>query len=185
MNKAVSLDLHATRLKRSYATRVAARLSLLGKTYGTPTDSLQWNTLSLVPEWCLEKEEAIKTLQVTCGALYLAPQIKSTIDGTALRKLQSFLGHKLFNYIRNSYQCEVHPDTSTIGNYPEDRVLKAGASVLLDTLPEKGLADLYKNITGPELPESDSTHASHIYTVSMDLLSSDPSVFPESRRVSV
>lgn len=157
------------RNKRSYATRIAAHLSIESRKNGVSMDAIEWDTLSQVPQWCLDSNDEIRHLQKICGAVYAAPLIKSSIDGVVLRKLSKFLGGELFDALRSadsSHQiAQESNQQSAFNQYPEVEVMAAGSSVLLQTLQVPSLIRLYQEIIGPPSVDVSADLAKDIFFV--------------------
>lgn len=148
---------------RGHATRVAARLSMIGRHNNAQVERVPWKALATAPSWCLADTNSLLDLQRTCGALYLAPLIRSSIDGEILRELNSYIGGELFHFVRVEFQL-VHPiDASQLEKRPDLQIMAAGATVLLQTLRESSLSDLFSEIIGPPGSEIKIAIAQTIY----------------------
>lgn len=175
-------DMELVRARRSYSVKVAAHLSKLSQQIGLPLDDqVQWDSLSVMPQWCIASLEDRQRVQRICGAVYMAPAIKKTIDGTSLRKLRKFLGAEIFYLLRNSGDQHHIAHVNKIGKYPEVDVMATGSAVLLKTLPQLELVKLYERIIGPPCIDICSEMAHRVYSVATrisDRITSDNFAHP-------
>jgi len=130
--------------KRLHAARAAAQLSIIGRENGVSVEGIPWDVLPAIPDWCLLDAKERHTLQRVCGALYLAPLIKNSIDGGVLRKLNIFVGDAIFQHVRTTDDLTHSIEPRGFENHVEVQVMAAGSSVLLHTLQVTSLMELYK-----------------------------------------
>jgi len=168
---------------RGYATRVAARLSMIGRHNTSQVERVPWNALSTAPSWCLADSNSLVDLQRTCGVLYLAPLLKSSIDGELLRELRSFIGADLFNFVRSEYQFDHKIGVQGLEKRLDRQIMAAGATVLLQTLRESSMTDLFSEIIGPPGSEIKVAVAQSIYFAACSFIDCETVSQPHARVV--
>ncbi|MFK7855257.1 MAG: hypothetical protein AB8B79_14135 [Granulosicoccus sp.] len=85
------------RLDRAAAARVLLALHAAGN-LDNPA-RWTWESVDRLPAWCLAGAEERIKLQLTCGAMYLSPDIRFWINKSALLAVQQLLGTELFEHI--------------------------------------------------------------------------------------
>lgn len=144
-------DVIEGRNKRTFATRAAARISSISATAGVCVDDVSWQSLSVLPEWCLLYSEDQSELVKICGSLTLASPIQSSIDGVWLRRLCGFIGQEVFDYVRSTEAIadspleEILADEMSVEKL-ELQVTDYGVAVFLSTLDDKTLVKLYTEV---------------------------------------
>jgi hypothetical protein len=160
---AMKADIRSARERRNHASRVAARVSQLSAIHKVNVGTVDWDSLPSIPAWCLSTTDQQHILRKTCGAFYLAGTIKNAIDGKILRELNHFLGDQLFQYVRTEYPSVISDDTAGFTSRPEQQLTATGAAVLLNTLPEPPLIDLFRKVIGPPVSKFDQKMAVRSY----------------------
>ncbi|MBX2884901.1 MAG: hypothetical protein KTR32_33405 [Granulosicoccus sp.] len=159
------------RQQRAAAARVLLSLHADGNLQSP--ERWTWRTVDRLPGWCLAGAEQRIQLQLTCGALYLSPDIRLWIDQHALRIVHDLLGQTLFDRImaqadrmqlpRESAaqvieQAGVEPATAE----PEaiqSLLMRAGANVLSATVHESLPHDMLTQSLGPTVGEINEASA--------------------------
>ncbi|MFK7994286.1 MAG: hypothetical protein AB8B87_09115 [Granulosicoccus sp.] len=85
------------RHQRAAAARVLLALHAKGNLENPSMWS--WEAVDRLPAWCLASADERVHLQLTCGTLYLSPDIRFWISKSALIAVQSLIGEMLFERI--------------------------------------------------------------------------------------
>lgn len=164
-----SQNVTEARHKRLNATRAAAHIGLMSRKTGVSVEDVSWELLSELPPWCLADNSDRQAVQRICGALYFSPQIRTSIDGSLLRRFSGFVGDPVFNAVRsaNGFTHTVRDQLNM--SKLEVQVMASGSSVLLGTLVDATLVQLYTEIAGPPGDHIESDLASEIYSTATQL----------------
>ncbi len=139
-----AVNMEEARSSRLFAARAAAHIDLLSRQTGIAVDGVPWQVLSALPDWCLTTKKGRQELLRVCGALYLSPSIRVSIDGLILRKLRHFVGSNVFHHIRSAEKLNHDVAVSLAADEIEIQVMSSGTSVLLGTLHDNNLISLYR-----------------------------------------
>lgn len=150
--------------KRRKAWQVAQQIGDISRRTGVTPEEVSAQSLLTLPHWCLQDIDEIRALQRICGALYFAPTIYSSIDGSLLRQFRDFVSIDCFQYIRHSKKLFEHTVAEELSAYRLPvNVMAAGSSVLLSTLPEKKFEALYEQLIGPRSVALDKPLGAALY----------------------
>lgn len=142
-------SIRTAREKRERLARAASHLTRVSKQVKADTGQISLEMLNTLPDWCTRELQQIRDLQRTCGALYFAPAISASIDGRQLRDFCDFTGSSCFEFCRQQ-EPGSHEVTAVLctKKLPVS-IMAAGSSVLLGTLGNDHLADLFEHLIGP------------------------------------
>lgn len=170
------------RRQRAMSARVL--LSLYdGGNLASP-DRWNWQALDRLPRWCLLPESERFQLQVTCGALFLSPELRFWIHRTALVELQTLLTEPVWQAVADKadqlqmprepiaqimaadeiVEDDVDPDALT------SIILRAGASVLQGSIHHSLPGDMLTASLGAALCQLDIDVAEAVVVTAEALL---------------
>lgn len=153
------------RLDRAVAARVLLALHAAGN-LDNPA-RWTWESVDRLPAWCLAGAEERKKLQLTCGAMYLSPDIRFWINKSALLAVQHLLGNEVFERIlaqademqlpRESVldviaQTGLDPATAQLEQI-QAVLMAAGATVLTATVHPSLPVEMLTESLGPSIGE--------------------------------
>jgi len=145
--------------KRQYIARAANALLELADGDAEKLKDVSWENMQFLPAWCLLNKEELVKLQIACGAVYLQPLVKSSVDGAVLKKFKETVGEPLFNFLFELNDTESSEEISTVvltsDDALPDTIESVGASVLLGTLSDLTVVKLF-------LPASCSIRACYV-----------------------
>jgi len=108
-----------------------------------------------MPTWCLLSQDRIKRLQLFCGAVYVQPLLKSSVDGAVLKQFREIVGDDLFNFLFetvDNIEADAISTVTLIGDDTlEETIRSVGTSVLLGTLSEMNVVKIYMSALGKPL----------------------------------
>ena len=149
------------RLFRALAAQRLADLAA-GKA-DVSTDAISWQTLDTLPHWCLQTSQEQRSLQLLGGGLFLAPALKTCINGEKLRIVQGLVGkEELQAVLAEQPVSSALPDLESIDDM-QGLLLGCGAAVLLGSLQEKTVALLYAESLGEPYGELAADTADVLY----------------------
>lgn len=148
------------RMRRAMAARVL--LSLLEADQLADPDQWTWDLIDALPTWCLQDEHARSRLQLVCGALVLAPELRLWIDREAILVAHELIGKQQFNHIvakADSMPIAIDASAATLfksmsseASAVKDTIritfLQAGASVMKATLKGDALTSIFAKVLG-------------------------------------
>ena len=144
------MDTALTRQRRHRAAVAEVLLRVHQSTGLESPEQWDWQSLAIIPQWCLLEPHERARLQAVCGALVQGPKLLRCVHGPALRGAGELIGQRLFMAILAQSQ---KLDLNTSGQVddeapaPEtavqacDQLLAQGAGVLYATLPEQFATD--------------------------------------------
>lgn len=165
-----SVELIAVREKRLYASRMAAHISFLSRKVGVSADSIPWDTLATMPEWCLASNDDRLLLQRVCGAFYLAPLVKRSIDGSLVRAFKGLVGDETYRFIENTNTFLHEVNDVLLENTLELKLMASGSSVLLQTFSDSNTVNFYRAVIGPPGASLQTATSLHIYSVACQVV---------------
>lgn len=122
-----------------------------------------WDAVDRLPGWCLAGTDERVQLQLTCGSMYLSPDMRFWISKTALQTTQDLLGASLFDRIMSQAddmqlpresvsaviaQAGIDP-ASAQANDIQGLLMAAGANVLAATVHESLPREMLTASLGP------------------------------------
>ncbi|MBX2836698.1 MAG: hypothetical protein KTR35_07580 [Gammaproteobacteria bacterium] len=101
-----------------------------------------WEMMDLLPGWCLDDAEVRTQLQLLCGAVALAPEVRLWIDRRQILTAQQLLGKDIFDAVVQtadevSHGIDVPAEHVIEHSFIERHFMKAGASVLSSALDSR------------------------------------------------
>lgn len=183
----MSASVAQRRKQRAMSARVLLSLHESG-CLATP-ERWNWQTLDRLPRWCLLPEAERFALQLTCGALFLSPELRYWIHRSALVELQTLLTEPVWQAVANKadqlqmprepiaqlmadediIEQQIDPDALT------SIILRAGASVLQGSIHESLPGDMLSASLGTGLCDLDREVAEAVLLTADSLqLEGDP-----------
>jgi hypothetical protein len=145
----VSGSIEASRQRRQRTWQFVSRISGIADRTGVAPPQVSTRTLFALPDWCQSDLWQIRVLQRHCGAMYFAPTIYQSIDGSMLREFGRFVGRPCFDYLRETSRFEHEVAQPLIPAKLQVSVMAAGSSVLLSTLTEPAYVRCFEAHIGP------------------------------------
>ena len=156
-----------------------------------------WDMLDALPNWCIQDEDARVELQLICGALVLAPELRLWIDRKHILAAYDLCGKKRFDCIiakADQNPITVNAAASTRFKFVKNQAvlkdsvksvfLQAGASVLKATLTNDLLNDMFAELLGENAGDVTEKLACNIVTQAEEMLQESVlSATPTNRRV--
>jgi len=137
----------ALKQRRRHRAAVAEVLLRVHQSSGLESpEQWDWESLAIIPQWCLLEPPERARLQAVCGALVMGPALLRCVHGSALRGACELVGNRLFMAILNqtkklelatSMPSGVESPAPETGSQACDQLLALGAEVLCATLPEQ------------------------------------------------
>jgi len=146
MSETFESNLERIRGKRQFIVRCANELLERTEYSREKLSVFDWNSLMSMPPWCLLSAKARAEVRDACGATYLAPLIRKSINGQVVQQFRDEVGEQAFEY------------------------LFSVSSVLLATLVQSDMRDVYVGELGARLRELELAHGSVIYQQARELL---------------
>lgn len=170
MSNSFAEALQAVRGKRQYVARAVNALMESTDADSALLKDVAWSDLLSMPTWCLLSQSKIKELQTACGAVYLQPQIKTSVNGAVLKQFRQAVGDELFNFVfelgENPQSDDSIPTVSLAANDNlHDTIQSVGASVLLGTLTEKPIVKVYMSVLGNPSLVLDNSQCTQAFTL--------------------
>jgi len=141
------------RLRRAAAARLLLGLHESGQL--AQPELWTWDALDSLPGWCLQDEQTRTRLQLLCGALVLAPELRLWIDRELILAAQQLISKPFFDQVvARAEQAPISINasvasrfaTATSTNAKTESVntvfMQAGASVLKASLSEQLPVDM-------------------------------------------
>jgi hypothetical protein len=174
MSETFESNLERIRGKRQFIVRCANELLERTEYSREKLSVFDWNSLMSMPPWCLLSAKARAEVRDACGATYLAPLIRKSINGQVVQQFRDEVGEQAFEYLFSVVETSEIPVADlqpfvtqrSIG----DLINAAGSSVLLATLVQSDMRDVYVGELGARLRELELAHGSVIYQQARELL---------------
>ena len=168
IDQSVSDALEQTRLRRAYRHAAASQIARLANnsqsTVATEAINGVDNTaLDTLPHWCLLADAPMLTLQQVCAAVFLAPALQQSIDGSRLNGWRECFGSTLFDSILAHEPIAQLAETPPLPEASVALMNSTGASVLLSTLINHPAQSLLEQRTGQHNGLIDNDMATRIY----------------------
>jgi len=166
--------LQMIRGKRQYVARAVNAIMEATDADASVLKDISWSNLLSMPTWCLLDQARIKNLQTACGAVYLQPLVKSSVDGAILKQFRESVGDNLFNFLfelGDSVQAEaISTVTLTSDESLDDTIQSVGASVLLGTLSDMNIVKVYMPVLGKPMLVLDNDQSMQAYKLACQAL---------------
>lgn len=169
------------RQRRGAAAQVLLSLHQAGQ-LANP-EQWTWEVLDALPGWCLQDEQSRNQLQVMCGALVLAPELRLWIDRELILVAHRLIGKDQFNHIvAQADRTPIAINASAADRFKsiasadalqgsvKTALLQAGASVLNATLTIDVLVALFSEMLGETAGEVSPKLANTLLTQAESLL---------------
>lgn len=147
-----------------------------------------WDVVDALPVWCLFDEQARSHMQLLCGALVLAPELRLWIDRELIVATQNLIGKQHFEHIvakADSTPIAVNAmaasrfktvsNKNSITSHVEAVLLQAGASVFKASLSDELPIDMLPKILGDTAGTVSHKVAGCILDQAQQLLDESPS----------
>lgn len=125
-------------------------------------DAIEWQSLDAVPHWCFLTPDALRYLQLLCGAVFIAPSMVRWIDGERIQSVCRLIGSHAYTRIIASVPHQTDTD------YPLDTdiesvLLRCGENVLLGSIVHPGIGVLLQAMFHAEAAPLDNVTAARVY----------------------
>lgn len=144
-----SNTIEASRQRRQRTWQFVSQMSGIADRTGVAPPQVSTRTLFALPDWCQSELWQTRVLQRHCGAMYFAPVIYQSIDGSLLREFGRFVGRSCFDYLRETNRFDHSVAQPLTPRKLQVSVMAAGSSVLLSTLPEPAYMRCFEAHIGP------------------------------------
>ncbi len=127
--------------------------------------SVSWDTLDSMPHWCLQSPKERAELQMIAGALFISPLLKQCIDGKKLKAVRDLLSQPVLDAILDTDCVDSIPLQLADDDDITDMLGASGASVLLGTLTDDLIKQIYQNQFAVQAGDLSVATAEPIYLV--------------------
>ena len=146
-------SLENVRLRRAHRYAAANQLIRLAKNVEPEVakeliSGVDNAVLDTLPHWCLLDDAPVLTLQQVCAAIFLAPSLQQSIDGSLINGWRQCFGSTLFDAVLTEEPIAKLSEIPPLPEASESLMDSTGASVLLSTLLNNPSQILFEQRTG-------------------------------------